>query len=208
MQKRMQALRAYTALLALILVVGPAVFFLGYQPPYGIEFSSESLNHLAAPIWFVALWLAVALALRTDLRNRGTNGRVGYMVLKAVLALSFVGLASSIGLLLDSSGSHEVQVVDRDGYRLVLRWESCGATCAADLSLRQEWVLIPGLLRVRQLGYWSHAGEGAIRLIRSEPRTDSFEVHIAEWGSRRPVATDTVVVVAHSPWDRGPQSPR
>ena len=206
MQKRMQALWAYTVLLGLILVAGPAVFFLGYQPPYGIEFSSESLNHLAAPIWLATLWLAVALALRTDLRNRGINGRLGYVVLKAVLAVSLVGVAAFI-FLLDWSGSHEVQVVDRGRYRMVLQQESCGATCAVDLSLRQEWMLVPGLLRVRHLGYWSHAGEGAVRLLRSESRVDSFEVHITEWGKRRPVATDTVVLVAHAPWDRSTQSP-
>ena len=207
MQKRTQALWAYTVLLALIVVAGPAVFFVGYRPPYGIEFSSESLNHWAAPIWLVALWLAVALALWSDLRNRGINARLGYMVLQAVLAVSLVGLASCIRLL-DWSGSQEVQVVDRGEYRLVLRGESCGATCSADLSLRQEWVLVPGLLRVRHLGYWSHAGEGAIRLLHSDSQIDSFAVHIAEWGNKRPVATDTVVVVTHSPWDRDPPSPR
>lgn len=52
------------------------------------------------------------------------------------------------------------------------------------------------------LSHWGHAGKGAITLRRSGSQIDSFDVHIAEWGKRRPVATDTVVVVAHSPWDR------
>ncbi|HEY2376415.1 MAG TPA: hypothetical protein VGH98_10625 [Gemmatimonadaceae bacterium] len=186
----------------MILVAGPVVFFRALPSSYGFELSAEEANHWLPTIWLLALWLALALALRTDLRNRGNDGRVGHAVLQVVLGVSFVGIALFTRLL-DWSGAQEVQSVDRGDYRLVIREESCGATCDADLSLRQEWTMIPGLLRVRYLAYWSHAGRAAITLRGSGSQIDSFEVHIAEWGKKRPVATDTVVDVAHSPWDRG-----
>ena len=184
-----------------MLVAVPAVFWLELPSNYGFELSVEEANHWLPTIWLLALWIAITLAIRADLRSRGIHGHVGYAVLQVLIGVFFVGIALFVRLL-DWSGSDELQSVDRGDYRLVIRVGSCGATCDFDLALRQEWKMVPGLVRVRYLGNWGHAGSGRITLRRSGSQIDSFEVHIAEWGKRRPVATDTVVVAAHSPWDR------
>ncbi|HEY4670436.1 MAG TPA: hypothetical protein VIG78_00095 [Gemmatimonadaceae bacterium] len=202
MPNREGAVWAFSIVFALILVAVPALFWLELPSNYGFELSAEEANQWLPTIWLVALWLAVALAIRTDLRNRGIDGHVGYAVLQVLIGVFFVGLALFVRLL-DWSGSDELQSVDRGDYRLVIREESCGATCDFDLALRQEWKIVPGLLRVRYLGYWGHASSGRITPLRTGSQIDSFEVHIAEWGKKRPVATDTVVVVAHSAWGRG-----
>ena len=202
MPNRARAVWAFSMVFPLILVTVPAMFWLRLPTNYGFELSAPEANHWLPTIWLLALWLAVALAIRTDLRNRGIDGHGGYAALQVLIGVFFVGIAFFVRAL-DWSGAHDVQNVNRGDYHLVIREESCGATCDADLSLRQEWTLVPGLLRVRYLGYWSHAGRGAIVLRHSGSRIDSFAVHIAEWGKRRPVATDTMVVVAHSPWDPG-----
>lgn len=201
MPNRVRAVWAFSIVFAFMLVAVPAIFWLELPSNYGFELSAGEANHWLPTIWLLALWLAVALAIRTDLRNRGIHRHVGYAVLQVLVGVFLVGIALFVRLL-DWSGSDELQSVDRGDYRLVIREESCGATCDADVALRQEWTMVRGLLRVRYLGYWSHAGRARITLRRSGSQIDSFEVHIAEWGKRRPVATDTVVVVAHSPWDR------
>ena len=201
MPNRARGVWAFSIGLALLLVAVLAVLWLELPSNYGFELSAQEANHWLPTIWLLALWLVVALAIRTDLRNRGIDRHVGYAVLQVLIGLCFVGIALFVRLL-DWSGSDKLQSVDRANYRLVLREESCGATCDFDLALRQEWTMVPGLLRVRYLGYWGHAGKGAITLRRSGAKIDSFDVHIAEWGKRRPFATDTVIVVAHSPWDR------
>ena len=201
MPNRARAVSAFSVVFALILLAVPAMFWVELPSNYGFELSAEEANHWLPTIWLLALWLALALAIRTDLRNRGIDRRAGYAVLQVLTGVFFVGIALFVRLL-DWSGSHELQSVDRGDYRLVIREGSCGATCDVDLALRQEWKMVPGLVRVRYLGNWGHAGSGRIALRRSGSQIDSFDVHIAEWGRRRPVATDTVVVVAHSPWDR------
>lgn len=197
MQTRTQVPWCLDVLPLLILFGALVLLFLTVKPPYAVEFSMDSLNHLTEPAFAVALWLAVAFALRTDLRNRDVTGHDGYALLQVVLAASLVGIAFFVQVL-DWSGNKPVQIVDRGVYRLVLREEDCGATCSANIALRQEWRLAPGLLRVRPLGFWTDAGTGSIMLRRAGADADSFDVHIAAWRDNGPFTIDAVIVADHT----------
>jgi hypothetical protein len=116
------------------------------------------------------LWVGALLPLRLRARWARIAGAIGVALFGVATFLALPGLM--IGSLLAFGGTERVQKVPMNGYDVTLYRSNCGATCHYGLRLQQEWPLILGIVRVREVRRWYPAAEGTVR------RVDQHRVHV------------------------------
>jgi hypothetical protein len=82
---------------------------------------------------------------------------------------------------------------------VVLEAVTCGATCSSNLVLRQEWSLVPGLGRSRQLGDWYRRFDGHVSLVGRSRDTVVLRLQAPASSDGTIEVLDTVLVISRVP---------
>jgi hypothetical protein len=109
------------------------------------------------------LWVGALLTLRLRARWARIAGGIGITVFGVATFLALPGLM--IVSLLAFGGTELLQKVPMNGYDLTLYRSNCGAICHYGLRLQQEWPVIAGVVRVREVRRWYPAAEGMVRRV-------------------------------------------
>ena len=108
-------------------------------------------------------WIGAILTLRLRARWARVAGHVGITVFGILTFLALPGLmfVSALGF----GGTELLQKVPMSGYDVTLYRHSCGVLCDTGLWLKQEWPVVPGVVRVRMVRRWSNAAEGSVERV-------------------------------------------
>ncbi len=150
--KRRTGARGRAALVALLLAL--AVAWRANDASGALRLTWVPLHRLAVALGLALPWAALAV-VRGAPRSRGRT-------LASVLVGTFaaLSLAAAARALAGRAGPVSVQrlsVTATGRYDLVLSRVACGARCADAVVLEQRWRVLPGLVRVREVGRWQPA---------------------------------------------------
>jgi hypothetical protein len=164
-----------------------------------LRFTSDSVRHAAFLLfWFVPPWLVVVVAMWYEWPLLGEGARVGRLVVLTILTLCLTMIAVlSVFTVFTHSRVCERVTMGRNA--VVLEAVTCGSTCSADLVLRQEWSLVPGLVRSRQLGDWYQRSDGHISLLSRSRDTVVVRLQAPPSSDSTIQALDTVLVISRVP---------
>ena len=164
-----------------------------------LRFASDNISHAAFLLfWLVLPWLVVVLAMWYEWPILGEGARVGRLVVLTILTLCFAMIGMLSIFSFTNSVTRERVTMGRDA--VVLEAVTCGPTCSTDLVLRQEWRLVlPGLVRSRQLGDWYRRSDGHVSMLDRSRETVVLRLQAPASSDVTIEALDTVLVISRVP---------
>ena len=164
-----------------------------------LAFTNDSVSHAAVPLFFFGFPLLIVIAsvwYKWPLLSG--RARIVRAILTGVLAVSMM-LATAIYGLFGLSYNHPRQSLNVGSYRVTLTALSCGATCGGGLEVNQEWPVMPGVVRRRNVAYWPSADQGVISVVRRSPPLDSLRVTARVYRDDMYVLVDTTLALSPRP---------
>ena len=171
--------------------------FFSNVPGTKLEFTSLWAGNIA----FLLFWFALPLCLvifftwwEAPLLRAGRTFRYLLLLLLSSCMVAKGALLTGLGV---TRMEHQQQL-NMGGYRLTVVRLGCGATCADDVIVRQEWPFVPGVVRARRVGWFHHHSVARLTALRSTPTIDSVQVRISSHTAKSD-GIDTTLAVTRVP---------